>query len=165
MISKIPVLVALVTATTVAAGQPSIQPPCCRVESIDTQAGLVTAKPIQSGAAFNFKFDSGPIPSNLQIHQFVWARGGKVSLTGTQNCCTIVPSASTFGAPVRGNAVGSHSTSYAAESTARVRECDQAAVTSFPRGGHTCTPKGTVISSGKKPDGSDATYSWTCACS
>jgi hypothetical protein len=165
MTSKLLVLAALVSASTVANAQPSQPVACCRVSSIDVESRLVAAKPMTGGATFNFKFDAGPIPATLKIDQLVWARGGKVSLNGTQNCCTIVPSASARGLGPRGKGTGTATNSYAAESTARVRECNQAALTSFPRGGHTCTPKGTVISTGKRPDESDATYSWTCACS
>lgn len=164
-LSRLFVFVALVSISSAARAQPSSPVACCRITSIDAQSGLVAAKQMDTGAPFNFKFDSGPVPATLKIDQLVWARGGKVSLNGTQNCCTIVTSRTAPGFALREKNSSSPRTSYAAESTAHAQECDQVAHSSFPSGGHTCVPKGAVISSGKNRDGSDATYSWTCACS
>jgi hypothetical protein len=154
----------LAAASSRGIAQPSMPPACCQITAIDTQHGVVTAKPATSGAAFNFKFDSGTLPSTLKVGQRVWARGGKVSLNGVQNCCTIIPSA-TLGRAIIGKFPINYQASYSSDSAAHVSECNQVAQTSFPQGGHTCVPKGAMVSSGKNPDGSDATYSWTCVCS
>jgi hypothetical protein len=152
-------------ASTALSAQPAMQPPCCRVASIDVSTGVVTARPIDTGSAFKFRFDSGVLPSSLKVDQLIWARGGKVSLNGTQNCCTIVPGATKTRGLLDIMAPRSHERSYSAESTSHVRECDEVALRSSPRGGQKCNPRSTMISSGKNPDGSDATYSWTCVCS
>jgi len=151
-------------AATMSSAQPSIPPACCHIAAIDVVSGIVTAKPIETGAAFKFKFDSG-VPNALKVDQLVWARGGKVSLNGTTNCCTILPGSSKARGLLGIGSSRSPEKSYSAESTSHVRECDQVALRSSPRGGQKCVPKSTMISSGKNPDGSDATYSWTCVCS
>lgn len=79
--------------------------------------------------------------------------------------------ATTLGASITANAQieallkGSKLQTYSSDSAMHVRECDRVAKMSFPDGGHICLPKGTLISSGKRPDGADATHSWRCACS
>jgi hypothetical protein len=154
----------VVAASSRSGAQPAVQAPCCQVTAIHVEQGVVTAKTPNAEISFNFKFDSGAIPSTLKVGQRVWLRGDKVSLNGAQNCCTIIPS-TTSGRPDIG--VGSRvnsRASYSSDSTAHARECNQAAQTSFPQGGHTCVPRGAIISSGKSPDGSDATYRWTCTC-
>ncbi|HEY3746988.1 MAG TPA: hypothetical protein VGL17_12130 [Gemmatimonadaceae bacterium] len=154
----------LLATSNMAGAQPEMQPPCCQITAIDTQHGVVTADTANAEKTFNFKFDSGGIPSSLKVGQRIWARAGKVSLNGSQNCCTIIPSATpsrtAFGIKSRVGAL----TSYSSDSAAHVRECNQTAQTSFPQGGHTCVPKGALVSSGKSPDGSGATYRWTCSC-
>lgn len=155
----------LIAASSKASAQPSIPPACCQVTAIDTKHGIVSAKPANPGATFEFKFDSGSLPSTLKVGQRVWSRGGKVSLNGVQNCCTIISSAA-VGRAIIGNKFSiTPQASYASDSAAHVGECNQVAQTSFPQGGHTCVPRGAMVSSGKSPDGSDATYSWTCVCS
>lgn len=148
--------------STVSSGQ-AVPPPCCRITAIDASSGVITAKPIDTNAAFRFTFDSGTIPGTLKIDQFVWSHGGKVSLNGAQNCCTIIP-ANQKGRSLLGTKISSGQGSYSADSTSHVRDCDQVALRSFPQGGHKCLPKSTMISSGKTSDGSEATYSWTCNC-
>lgn len=155
----------LAAASTSSGAQPSVPPACCQITAIDTKHAVVSAKPANPGATFNFKFDSGALPSTLKVGQRVWARGGKVSLNGVQNCCTIITSANLGRGMIGGKFPINYQASYSSESTAHVNECNQVAQTSFPQGGHTCVPRGTVVSSGKSPDGSDATYSWTCTCS
>lgn len=154
----------LVAVAKSAGAQPAMPAPCCQITAIDTNSGVVSARTGDATSTFVFKFDSGPIPSTVKVGQRIWARGGKVSLNGADPCCTIIPSTTlgrgTIGIKSRTNS----RTSYSSDSAAHVRECNQAAQTSFPRGGHTCVPKGAVISSGKSSDGSDATYSWTCSC-
>ena len=156
--------VALGTVSIGSSAQPSIPPACCHITAIDGSRGVVTAKPMDTGAAFRFKFDSGSLPGRLKVDQPVWAGGGKVSLNGTQNCCTIIPAAPNARALLGAKTSSSYQTAYSAESTSHARECDQVAQRSFPQGGHKCIPKATMISSGKSPDGSHATYSWTCVC-
>jgi hypothetical protein len=151
-------------ASTASSAQPQIPVACCRIAAIDVGSSVVTAKPMNTGSAFKFKFDSGVLPSTLKVDQLVWARGGKVSLNGTQNCCTIIPGATKPRGLLEIMVPLSHERSYSAESTSHVRECDEVALRSSPRGGQKCSPKSTMISSGKNPDGSDATYSWTCVC-
>lgn len=151
-------------ASSSAFAQPSMPAPCCQITAIDATRGVVSAKPASTGAAFNFKFDSGTLPSTLKVGQRVWSRGGKVSLNGVQNCCTIISSATVGRATITKFPV-KFQASYASDSAAHVAECNQVAQTSFPQGGHTCVPRGAMVSSGKSPDGSDATYSWTCVCS
>jgi hypothetical protein len=144
--------------------QPAVQPPCCQITAIDTNHGVVSAKTADATSTFSFKFDSGPIPSTLKVGQRVWSRAGKVSLNGAQNCCTIIPSTILARGVIGIKSRVNHQASYSSDSAAHVRECNQVAQTSFPQGGHACVPKGAMVSSGKSPDGSDATYSWTCSC-
>ena len=154
----------LATSATSSA-QPAVPPPCCRITAIDASSGVVTAKPIDTNSAFRFRFDSGAIPGTLKIDQFVWSREQKVSLNGTQNCCTIILTDQKARSLLGTKVSSSHVTSYAVDSTSHVGECDQVALRSFPQGGHKCIPQSTMISSGKNPDGSNATYGWTCVCS
>jgi hypothetical protein len=154
----------LFSTSNSAAAQRVIPPACCHITVIDTSRGVVSATIDDATGTFSFKFDSGTIPSTLKVGQHAWLRGDKVSLDGTQNCCTIVPS-TTSGPRVIGirSRVNSQA-SYSSDSAAHARECDQVAQTSFPQGGHTCMPRGALVSSGKSPDGSEATYRWTCSC-
>ena len=153
----------LVAVSSRSGAQPEMQPPCCQITAIDVEHVTVTARTANAESTFKFKFDSGPIPSTVKVGQRVWSRGGKVSLNGVQNCCTII--SSTLGGRVIGNKTRLNSqASYSSDSAAHVRECNQVSQTSFPQGGHTCLPKGAMVSSGKSPDGSDATYRWTCSC-
>ncbi len=156
----------LVAASSSSSAQPSMKPiePCCGVTAIDAKHGVVTAKSA-AGTTFNFKFDSGPVPSTLKVGQRVWSHGGKVSLNGVQICCSVVTSATLGRAIIGAKFPINFQASYASDSAAHVGECNQVAQTSFPQGGHTCVPRGTMTSSGKSSDGSDATYSWTCICS
>jgi len=155
---------AIVAVPTSTNAQPPAQQPCCHIIAIDGSSGIVTAKPMGTGASFRFKFDSGALPPTLRVDQFVWVHGQKVSINGGQNCCTMLPAIPNPGALLGNRISGGYKTSYSAESTSKVTECDQVAQRSFPQGGHKCAPKATMISSGKNPDGSDATYSWTCMC-
>lgn len=154
----------LVAASSSSSAQPKPIEPCCGVTAIDAKHGVVTAKSI-TGTTFNFKFDSGPVPSTLKVGQRVWARGGKVSLNGKQICCSLVTSTTLGRALIGAKIPIKFQASYASDYAAHVGECNQAAQTTFPQGGHTCLPQGTMVSSGTQPDGSDATYSWTCVCS
>jgi hypothetical protein len=156
----------LVGASSSARAQPSMKPfdPCCGITAIDVKHGVVTAKSTSTGTTFNFRFDSGRVPSTLKVGQRVWSRGGKVSLNGADPCCTVVTSTTLGRAIITKLPIG-YQASYASDSAAHVGECNQVAQTSFPQGGHTCVPRGAMVSSGKSPDGSDATYSWTCICS
>ena len=154
----------LVAVVKNAGAQPAMPAPCCQITAIDTNSGVVSARTGNATGTFNFKFDSGPIPSTVKVGQRVWVWGGKVSLNGVQPCCTIIPS-TRLGGGIGTKSRANSRTSYSSDSAAHVHECNQVAQTSFPRGGHTCVPKGAVVSSGKSPDGSDATYRWTCSCS
>lgn len=156
--------IVIVAVPVSSSAQPQPQQPCCRVTAIDATSGIVNAKPIGTGATFRFKFDSGAVPSTLRVDQFVWVHGEKASINGSQNCCTILPTIPNPRTLLGTRISGTYRTSYSAESTSRVSECGQVAQRSFPQGGHRCAPKATMISSGKNPDGSEATYNWTCAC-
>lgn len=157
-------VLSLVTVSGRAKAQPEVQPPCCQITAIDVEHGIVTASTANAEGTFNFKFDSGGVPSTLKVGQRVWARAGKVSLNGSQNCCTIIPSTILGGRIIGNKSRINYQASYSSDSAAHVRECKQVAQTSFPQGGHSCVPRGALISSGKSPDGSDATYRWTCSC-
>ncbi len=157
--------IAMIAMPTTSNTQPPAQQPCCHVTAIDASSGVVNAKPLGTGATFRFKFDSGTVPPTLRVDQFVWVHGEKASINGSQNCCTILPTIPNPRTLLGAKISGTYKTSYSAESTSRVSECDQVAQRSFPQGGHKCAPKATMISSGKSPDGSEATYNWTCACS
>lgn len=155
---------ALATVSIKSSAQPPPRRACCQITVINVSTRVVTAKDANTGTAFNFKFDSGSLPATLKIGQVVWAGGGKVSLNGVQNCCTIIATTGRGRAPLGLKIPGNYQASYASDSAAHVSECNQVAQTSFPQGGHHCVPRGAMISSGKSPDGSDATYSWTCVC-
>lgn len=157
-------LIALATAAATKSGAQTVYPPCCRTTAVDAASGVVTAIRLGTGATFKFKFDSGVLPSTVKVDQWVWGNEVRVSMTGYPGCCTVLP-ASTDPAQPGTRASRGYETAYSAESTSHVRGCDQVAQRSFPQGGHKCIPKSTMIASGKNPDGSRATYSWTCTCS
>ena len=160
------VTVALAAAPRQARGQPVQLPANGKVTAVNTSTGIITAQPIGDGPTFDFKWDVGAIPVSVAVGHAVWRRDTKVSLNAFASfCCTTVPTPPTAIFPLRTNMRTIRTTSYASESTARARECDAVAQKGFPTDGHRCTPSGSLISSGKKADGSDATYSWTCSCS
>jgi hypothetical protein len=157
--------------------------PCCFISGIDPQSGALLAQSSSKNGIVKFRTGTYSQPTNpagdpygpldftalalasnfqpvnesrilkgLHLGEAVWvSRGGRVSLTGRDPCCGVV-----------GKSLGGRS--YSADSTARVAECTRVAKTSYP-GNHDCFPKGSLISSGKRPDGADATYTWNCACS
>lgn len=156
------VLLGLTSTASTSSAQHVDQPPNAKVTVVNANTGLITAKPIAPGPVFSFKFDPGQVPFTINIDQKVWRRDERVSFNADYDfCCTIAPAEASYGRPLRTKPF----TTYAAESTSHSLECDGVAQRSFPRGGHRCFPKATLISSGKNPDGSGATYSWTCACS
>src|SRR4051812_48963584 len=161
-----------------------ITTPCCYISAIDHQSGILSAQSTSKIGIVKFRIGTytqptnpagdpyGPLdfaaltiasnfqPTNeprvlkeLHVGEAVWvSHGGRVSLTGRDPCCGVI-----------GKSLGGRS--YSSDSLNRVAECARVAKTSYPDGGHDCFPKGLLISSGKSPDGSDATYSWTCTCS
>lgn len=168
--------------------------PCCSITAIDAKTGAVTARTLSTGKTFQFRADVAPasgfsttfgfqpvdgftsaasfgpvgfqpvdgarLLGALQIGQKIWADlNGRVSLNGSEPCCGIVARIIPLGTRLI-----TPQFSYASDSTAHVGECNDLAASSMPAG-HKCVPQGTMISSGTKPDGSDATYSWTCVCS
>jgi hypothetical protein len=164
--------------------------PCCAVVAIDARTGVVTAKVLATGATFQFMFGwfdpklglgpvdgLGPIDAaklqpalgfgpvgalkgaaTLHVGAQVWANAkGRVSVNGVTACCGVVKRLGS-GPAIK---VGPPQAEY----DAHVAECDAVAASTFPQGGHLCQPLATMTMSGKNPDGSDATYSWTCVCS
>jgi len=159
-------VVALASTAGLSRAQPVQWPPNGKVTAVNANTGIITAQPVGAGPTFYFKWELGAVPATVTVDHLVWRRNEKVSLNAYVSfCCTIVPSQAIGILPLRTNVSTIRATSYAAESTARARECDAVAQKGFTRGGHRCTPSGALMSSGKKPDGSGATYSWTCACS
>src|SRR4051812_37870806 len=179
----------IIGAPMVARAQPVVTPgtqpvttPCCFISRIDLQSGILLAESSSKIGIVKFKIGTytqpispagdpyGPLDfailslaSNFQptrdprilkglhIGQAVWVSpGGRVSVTGRDACCGVI-----------GKSLGGRS--YSDDSLTRAPECARVAKTSYPEGGHECFPKGSLISSGKRPDGSDATYSWNCA--
>jgi hypothetical protein len=164
--------------------------PCCSVAAVDARTGVVTARVLASGATFQFMFGwfdpklgygpvdglgpvdgaklrpalgFGPVDAvkgaaTLHVGQAIWAnQKGRVSVNGVTACCGVVTKLGSGG----GMKVGPPQ----AEIDAHQPGCDAVAASTFPQGGHHCEPLATMTTSGKNPDGSDATYSWTCVCS
>ncbi len=162
---------------------------CCDVVSVDARTGVVTAKVIATGATFHFMFGwfdpklgigpvdglgpvdgaklqpalgFGPIEAQkgaatLHVGQQIWANAhGKVSVNGVTACCGVITKIGPAGMKVGPPQI---------EYDAHIAGCNAVAASTFPQGGHTCVPLATMTTSGKNPDGSDATYSWTCVCS
>jgi hypothetical protein len=189
------VLGALVSAPTVRAqslAKPAvaIDTHCCVIVAINARTGVATAKVLATGATFDFSFGwfdpklglgpvdglgpidaaklkpaegFGPIDavrgaSSLHVGQKIWANmKGRVSVDGVTACCGVVAKL--------GSGSGRRLSPPDADYRAHVDACNSVAASTFPHGGHSCVPLATIVSTGTNPDGSDATWSWTCVCS
>jgi GH25 family lysozyme M1 (1,4-beta-N-acetylmuramidase) len=73
---------------------PAPAPPaaCCAITSIDTNAGVVTAKVNANGNIFRFKVTDAALLNSLKVGQAVYATftSNQVSLDGTTACCAII---------------------------------------------------------------------------
>ena len=149
---------------------------CCAVAAVDARTGVVTAKVLATGATFQFMFGwydpklgigpvdgLGPVDAlkgaaTLHVGQQLWANAkGRVSVNGIAACCGVVKKLRSGPAIKEGPPQ--------IEYDAHVPGCDAVAASTFPQGGHSCKPLATMTKSGTNPDGSDATWSWTCICS
>ncbi len=65
--------------------------PCCAIVSIDSRAGLISAKVNTSGETFQFKVPTALMVRTLRVGQSVYANftTNQVSLDGRTQCCTI----------------------------------------------------------------------------
>jgi len=73
------------------AGAQSREPACCGVVSVDSRAGVATARVNETGSVFEFRASGArPLPP-LRVGQAVYANfsTNQVSLDGRTNCCTI----------------------------------------------------------------------------
>jgi hypothetical protein len=189
------VLGALVSAPTANAQTPAkpatvVDTHCCVIVAINARTGVATAKVLATGATFDFSFGwfdpalgigpvdgygpvdgaklkpaagFGPVDgargaASLHVGQKIWANmKGRISVDGITPCCGVVAKLTSETA---------HRLSPPdADYNAHVAGCNSVAASTFPQGGHSCVPLATIVSTGKNPDGSDATWSWTCVCS
>lgn len=84
--------------TTSLPGQTQTAPPCCTITNIDSRSGVITARQLPSGQAFQFTAAPGLLP-NLRVGQKVWVdqKTQMVSVEGAPNCCRLAQGGSAGG--------------------------------------------------------------------